>query len=68
VDRSDLNVTSFVAGVIFVALGVLFLLERLGVIDVSARYVVPILLIGAGVAIVFGRGPRVTIDRDKPHD
>jgi cell wall-active antibiotic response 4TMS protein YvqF len=53
-DRSDLNLTSLIAGVTFIVLGFLFLLERLDVIDVSGRYVVPVLLIALGVGVVFG--------------
>ena len=68
--RRDLNTTSLIAGIVFIIFGVLFLLERLGVIDVSGRYVVPIVLIAIGGSIVIGHGPRVTVSRNgnEKHD
>jgi hypothetical protein len=53
-DRREVNVTALVSGLVFIALGLLFLLERLAVLDISARYVVPVLLVGLGVGILFG--------------
>ena len=49
-----LNRTALIAGVFFIAAGVVFLLERLGVWDVSLRVLGPVLLITLGVAIVLG--------------
>ena len=49
-----LNRSALVAGVFFIAAGVVFLLERLGVWDVSLRVLGPVLLITLGVAIVLG--------------
>lgn len=49
-----LNRSALVAGVFFIAAGVVFLLERLGVWDVSLRVLGPVLLITLGVAILFG--------------
>jgi hypothetical protein len=43
-----------VAGVFFIAAGAVFLLERLGVWDVSLRVLGPVLLITLGVAIILG--------------
>lgn len=54
----DVNKTSLIAGIVFIIFGVLFLLERLGAIDVSARYIVPILLVALGVALVVGATPK----------
>jgi hypothetical protein len=45
---------SFVAGLFFVIVGVVFLLERLGVWDLRATYLWPILLIGLGASILVG--------------
>lgn len=46
-------------GVAFIAAGVLFLLDRLDVLDLKVSYVVPILLIALGLGIVlFGRQKR----------
>ncbi len=52
-DRS-LNRSALVAGVFFIAAGVVFLLERLGVWDVSLRVLGPVLLITLGVAVLLG--------------
>ena len=50
---------STVWGLIFVALGVLFLLDQLDVIDLRAAYVLPTVLIVIGVAVlVAGMGAR----------
>ena len=49
-----LNRSALIAGVFFIAAGVVFLLERLGVWDVSLRVLGPVLLITLGVAIVLG--------------
>lgn len=43
-----------IAGLVFMALGLLFLLDRLGTIDFRIVYVWPIALIGFGLAILFG--------------
>jgi hypothetical protein len=46
-----LNRSALVAGVFFIAAGAVFLLERLGVWDVSLRVLGPVLLITLGIAI-----------------
>ena len=51
-----LNRSALVAGVFFVAAGAVFLLERLGVWDLSLRVLGPVLLITLGVAIILGGG------------
>lgn len=48
--RHELDLTSLVAGVVFVALGLAFLLDVLDTIDLAARWVPPVLLIGLGIA------------------
>ncbi|HET9250015.1 MAG TPA: DUF5668 domain-containing protein [Actinomycetota bacterium] len=53
-DDPGLERSALVAGVFFIAAGVVFLLERLGVWDVSLRVLGPVLLITLGVAIVVG--------------
>lgn len=53
-DDPGLRRSALVAGVLFIAAGVVFLLERLGVWDVSLRVLGPVLLITLGVAIVVG--------------
>lgn len=53
-DDPGLQRSALVAGVFFIAAGVVFLLERLGVWDVSLRVLGPVLLITLGVAIVVG--------------
>jgi hypothetical protein len=49
-----LNRSAVVAGVFFIAAGAVFLLERLGVWDVSLRVLGPVLLITLGIAIILG--------------
>jgi hypothetical protein len=49
-----LNRSALVAGVFFIAAGAVFLVERLGVWDVSLRVLGPVLLITLGIAIIFG--------------
>ena len=49
-----LNRSALVAGVFFVAAGAVFLLERLGVWDLSLRVLGPVRLITLGVAIILG--------------
>lgn len=50
--RHDLDLTSLIAGVLFVGLGVLFLTDLLGSINLQVRWVWPALLIGLGVALL----------------
>jgi uncharacterized membrane protein len=52
----EFNLTSLIAGIVFIVLGVLFLLERLGIVALSGRYVWPVVLVAIGVAIIFGGG------------
>jgi uncharacterized membrane protein len=55
---------ALLGGLVFVVLGILFLLEDLGVIDLKAVFVLPIVLILVGAAVLVGslmdtgRGPR----------
>ena len=50
---------ALVAGLIFVALGVVFLLEALNVFDLRAAYVWPVILIVIGAVVVIqGMGRR----------
>ncbi|MGH2530394.1 MAG: LiaI-LiaF-like domain-containing protein [Actinomycetota bacterium] len=51
-------------GVFFIAAGVAFLLDRLDVWDIRARYVLPLVLIVLGVAILLGRRSSATGDGD----
>jgi hypothetical protein len=48
------NRSALVFGVFFVAAGVGFLLDRLGVWNLRARYLLPLLLVALGVAILLG--------------
>jgi hypothetical protein len=47
---------SVVWGLIFILLGLLFLLDQLDVIDLRAAYILPIVLIVIGVAVLIGGG------------
>jgi hypothetical protein len=48
------NRFALASGLIFVALGTVFLLEALNVFDLRARYVWPVVLIAIGAAILAG--------------
>jgi hypothetical protein len=50
--------TSIVAGGIFVVLGAMFLLERLGLLVLAGRYVWPVLLIVLGIVVLIGESSR----------
>jgi len=58
-DEPRTNRASVAFGLFFVVAGIAFLLDRLDVWDVRARYLLPALLIAAGVAVLVGgkRGP-----------
>lgn len=49
IDRGTL-----ITGFLFIVIGALFLLDRLDVWTVRAVYIFPILLIGLGLAVLFG--------------
>ena len=49
-----MNLGSLIAGMVFIILGVLFLLDNLGVFEVSFAVVWPIVLIGIGLALLLG--------------
>jgi hypothetical protein len=48
------NRAALVAGVFFIAAGVVFLLDRLGLFDLRLRMLAPVLLIALGVAVLLG--------------
>jgi hypothetical protein len=48
------NRTAVVWGLFFIAVGIAFLLDRLDVWTLRARYVLPVLLIVLGAAILLG--------------
>jgi len=57
--RRDPNPGALVAGGLFIALGVLFLLDRTSGLNFDVRWVWPFLLIGLGIAgLVRSRAPR----------
>ncbi len=45
---------TFFVGVVFVVLGVVFLLDGLGIITLRGAFLAPILLIASGVAVLLG--------------
>lgn len=49
-----INRGSIVAGAFFILVGVAFLLQELGLWDLNAVYVFPVLLIALGVAVILG--------------
>ena len=57
--RDQPNPGAIVAGVLFIVLGVLFLLDRISGLNLDVRWVWPFLLIGLGIAgLVRARAPR----------
>lgn len=56
--RRNWDRSGFTAGLIFVGLGVLFLLERLGLLTLAGQYLWPILLIVLGIVVLLGEGSR----------
>jgi len=55
----ETNRSALVFGVFFIVAGVAFLLDRLEVWNLQARYLLPILLIVLGIAVLIGgRSPR----------
>ena len=48
--RDAPNPGALVAGALFIVLGVLFLVDRAGGIDLDVRWIWPFLLIGLGIA------------------
>jgi len=48
--RDQPNPGAIVAGVLFIVLGVLFLLDRISGLSLDVRWVWPFLLIGLGIA------------------
>ncbi len=58
-DRRETNRSALAAGIFFILAGTAFLLDRLGVIDLRARYLLPATLIGLGLVMVLG-------DRSRP--
>lgn len=60
-----LNTSSLTAGVVFVILGVVFLLDAIDVWELSPAYLWPVLLIGLGLVVALG-GRTVGDERD--HD
>lgn len=54
-ERHDLDLTSLIAGILFVAVGAFFLADQLEAVDLEVRWVWPALLIGLGVALLFPR-------------
>jgi hypothetical protein len=54
VRRHDLDLTSLVAGLVFVALAAVYLVGSLTDVHIGWRWVLPLLLIGLGVAGLAG--------------
>jgi hypothetical protein len=58
VQRHDLDVLALVGGLLFSGLGVLFALDAADSLDVQARWIWPILLIGLGIGGLVASRPR----------
>ena len=48
------NRTALIAGFCFLLLGIVFLLDEMGVIALEPAYILPLILIVLGVAVVLG--------------
>lgn len=66
--RRSWDRSGFSAGLIFVGLGVLFLLERLGLLTLAGQYLWPILLIVLGIVVLLGEGSRRRYMRGRDMD
>ena len=64
-DPADVSSRRAIAGVLFAALGVGFLLENLGVWTVDLVYVWPLILIAVGISFLLGRAKRIRIEEDR---
>jgi hypothetical protein len=42
------------AGFVFLALGAIFLADRLGIVQVHVNYILPVVLISIGLAVLIG--------------
>ena len=51
---SRFDVTALVVGVMFIVIGALFLLDEYDALDLDAVFILPVLVIGLGVAIMLG--------------
>jgi hypothetical protein len=54
VSRHNVDPTSLVAGLVFVVIGIAYVLDAADVLTVQAKWVVPLALIGLGVAGLAG--------------
>ena len=57
--------TRVVAGILFIALGVGFLLEEHGIWRVELVYIWPLVLIGFGTSVLLGRAERMRVEEDR---
>ena len=62
---SEVSTGRAVAGVVFAALGVGFLLESIGAWQVDLVYAWPLVLIGIGISFLLGRARRIRIEEDR---
>ena len=57
--RQEPNPGAFVAGALFIVLGIMFLVDHVSGVNLDLRWVWPFLLIGLGIAgLVRSRAPR----------
>ena len=55
-------------GIVFMAAGAAFFLDAVGVLDLAAAYVWPVLLIGIGLALIIGGRKRAEPPAEEPSD
>jgi hypothetical protein len=51
---SRLDVTALIVGFMFIVIGTLFLMDEYDVLELDAIFVLPVLVIGLGIAIILG--------------
>jgi hypothetical protein len=66
VSRHDTDLTSLIAGLVFLFVGIAYLLDAADVMQVDAKWVVPLGLIGLGLAGVAGSLRRALGTREEP--
>jgi hypothetical protein len=53
-DTTRVNLTALIVGGMFIAIGTLFLLDEYDVLTVDGFFVLPIMIIGLGIAVILG--------------
>jgi cell wall-active antibiotic response 4TMS protein YvqF len=68
VARRNFDRSGLTAGLIFVGLGLLFLLDRLGLLSLAGQYLWPLLLIVLGIVVLLSESNRRRYVRGRDMD